>query len=286
MPLHHLPTDREVRNRILAVKDEKYRYAFMYQYIVAGRISEVCGDYAPRGTDAFKVNYVSQGETYPAALFVVKTAKRRGRLRPCAVPFDPIYEPWSQPLFDYFKKAGEDYPFRFHENWETSKTYGMKQATKALKGLEWPMIEYTQQIETDVSPENILDESVNETNREIYKVLLEDGTTKWFTKIGKNKVMMSKKILGRWKEATSHIFRKRKTRTLVFDYYFDEIDLALYGGWTEATQAESMPAAIKHYLYVDIQSAVENVKLLKRLANRYFHKLLLPYDELTDFEVI
>ena len=54
MMSHHQPTEAEVRTRIESIKDEKYRHAFMYQLLICGRISEVCGKYAPRGTDAIE----------------------------------------------------------------------------------------------------------------------------------------------------------------------------------------------------------------------------------------
>jgi len=273
MRTHRLPSDDEVRARIEAIERPHYRLAFMYQYLIAGRISEVCGRYAPLGADAFEVKF--NGES--AILFVVKTAKRRGRLRPVALPLDPKYEAWTRPVFDYFRECGEDYPFRFADKWSTSIRYMQWQAEAAFRGLEWPMIEYTKSVDVEFDPQEVLDERINERNKEVYKVRLPDGSTSnWLTKVAENTVRLSEKIDGRWKNATSHVLRKRRTRTLVFDYLFDEIDLSLYGGWTESSQAEKMPQAIKHYLYVDIQSARENVKLLTRLARRYFPKLLIP----------
>lgn len=228
---HKMPSDSEIRQRIDAIEDEKYRNAFRFQYLAAARISEVCGRYAPMGDDVFVVDF--DGEM--AALFIVKTAKRKGRLRPVAVPLRADYEPWADKVRQYFAYHRGEYPFRFAEKWATSIRYMQWQAEKAFEGLEWPMIAYTMK-----------------------------------------KGDVSIKIPSRWKGVTSHVMRKRRTVTLAFEYGFSGMDLSVYGGWTSA-QAEVMPQAIKHYLYVDIQSAKENIELLKRLAGRYFSKLCKPY---------
>lgn len=283
MSLHRLPSDKAVRERVLAIEDEQTRLALMYQYLTAGRISEVCGRYAPRGVDAFEVEFVFEEEAYPAVLFVVKTAKRRGKLRPCAIPLDAQYEPWTKPLLEYFREAGEAYPFRFHRNWETSKTYGMKRATKALKGLEWPMIEYTKSEVKPVREEEILDVKLNDKNQEVYLLEQTDGTRKWFTKADNGFIKVGVKIPNRWKHATSHIFRKRRTITLKLRHKFDGFGLSAYGGWTEKSQVDALPGALKYYLHLDIQDAREAIGLLMDIADLYFPKLLIPHDKVVGY---
>jgi len=107
--------------------------------LIAGRISEVCGRYAPHGVNAILTDF--DGEE--AVLFVVKTAKRRGRLRGVAVPLNVEYEPWAYEVYDYFVSAGETYPFKFADKWSTSIRYMQWEAEKAFEGLEWPMVGYT-----------------------------------------------------------------------------------------------------------------------------------------------
>jgi hypothetical protein len=231
---HLMPTDYEIREWINNISDSKYRLAFMYQYLIAGRISEVAGKYGPVGNDAIKTDF--DGES--AVMFIVKTAKRKGRLRGCAVPLNPEYEPWAQEVYDYMVGFGSSYPFRFAEKWSTSIRYMQWEATKAFESLEWPMIGYT---------------------------------------VKESKEAEAVKVPERWNKVTSHVMRKRRATTLMWDYDFTGIDLALYGGWTESS-AESMPQALKHYLYVDTKSTREPLKLLKRMARRYFGKLCRPYE--------
>jgi len=266
---HHLPSDQEIRGRIEAVEDEQTRMAFKYQYLIAGRISEVCGAYAPRGEDCFPVDF----DGVLAVLFAVKTAKRRGRLRPVALPLSVDLEPWADQVREYFAYHRGEYPFRLHENWETSKTYAMKRATEALRGLEWPMIEYTRTAVKPVEEEEILDVRIDNKGREMYLVS-EAGGKKWYARDEEGYIRYGVKIPNRWKHATSHVLRKRRTVTLLYDYEFSGIELALYGGWTLQSQAENMPQALKHYLYLDMSASTGILSVLKKQAKRYFPKLL------------
>lgn len=138
---HLMPDDAEIRARIEAVPDEKYRMAFKYMYLIAGRISEVCGRYAPRGDEAIVTDF--GGEM--AVLFIVKTAKRKGRLRGVAVPLRVDYEPWADEVRQYFAYHRNGYPFKFADKWSTSVRYMQWEAEKAFEGLEWPMVGYTAQ---------------------------------------------------------------------------------------------------------------------------------------------
>ena len=226
-----MPNDAEIRKRIEAIDSEQYRMAFKYQYLIAGRISEVCGKYAPKGNDAIAIDF--DGEL--AVLFVVRTAKREGRLRPVALPLRVDYEPWADDIREYFHYRRDDYPFKFADKWTTSVRYMQWEAEKAFADLEWPLVGYT-------------------------------------IKKGDAKI----KVPSRWKNVTSHVMRKRRTITLMLDYDFDHIDLSLYGGWTISQQSEGVPQALKNYLYMEPQSSSEPIKLLKKLAKRYFHKLCRP----------
>jgi len=272
--VHRLPTDKDIRDRIDSIKDDQTRMAFRYQYLTAGRISEVCGRYAPRGDDCYVVD-LDGGDL--AVLFVVKTAKRGGQLRPVALPLRADYEPWADEVRQYMAYHRGEYPFRFHENWETSKTYGMKRATQALRGLEWPMIDYTRSETKPVMEEQILNMRFDDKGREMYLLAEADGSRKWYAKAEDGHVKYGVKIPSRWKHATSHVFRKRRTVTLTLEYGFDPIDLAWVGGWTEHSQAANLPVAVKHYLYMDIQEAKEALTILKKMARRYYSKLLKPY---------
>lgn len=284
---YHQPTEAEVRARIETIKDEKYRYAFMYQHLICGRISEMCGRYAPLGTSFVEMEFkvpifvprtfgdeeviVVEPTMIPAVMFIAKTAKRKGRLRPCAVPLDPKYEPWAQPMLNYFKEVGDDYPFMFHEKFEHSIRYAQWAAEDAFDGFMWPMIQYTRANKIPYKPEMVLSERYGNTGYEEYLVELDDGKRYWT--YDKKYVNDPEEVLARWKPFRSHCLRKRRIVTLTMDYGFDGIDSAYFGGWTESGKDKTIPVALKHYLYMELGSAKESMDLLKQMARRYFHKL-------------
>jgi len=279
-----MPSTAEVRQRIEPIKDKKYRLCFMYQYLIAGRISEVCGKYAPRGFEALEVEFISDEETYSAVLFAVKTAKRKSKrgwtLRPVALPLNPEYEPWSQALLDHFKKAGHDYPFMFADKTKTSKRYAQWTAEKAFKGLEWNMEGYSKPIEVEVKREQIIREGINQRNQEVYLIELENGTSKWFTKIREGVIRDHTPIYTRWNPFRSHCLRKRRSLDLELFYGFNGLDLKAYGGWEEKGKESHITDAMKYYLHLDIEEARENIEILKQIANKYFHKLLIPIEKI------
>jgi len=287
MMSHHQPTEAEVRTRIEAIKDEKYRYAFMYQHLICGRISEMCGQYAPLGTsfeemkftvpvfidkvlEGQKVTVVELTEV-PAVLFIAKTAKREGRLRPCAIPLDPKYEPWAQPMLDYFKEVGNDYPFMFHPKFEHSIRYAQWEAEKAFDGFMWPMVKYTRSENIPYEPDMVITTRYGDTGYEEFLVELSDGRRYWT--YSKKFVKEPDEVLARWKPFRSHCLRKRRIVTLTMDYEFDGIDAAYFGGWTESGRDKTIPVALKHYLHMDLGSAEESLDLLKKMSKRYFYKL-------------
>jgi len=289
---HVVPSDEVVRDRIVSIEDEAYKLGFMYQYIIAGRVSEMCGEYAPRGTDLFEVEFevkkpykieLEEGEVWgqkvekvPAVLFVVKTAKRHGKIRPCAVPLDPVYEPWAEPLLKYFKAAGDDYPFMFAPTFKSSTTYAQRVGKKAFEGLYWPMKEYTKGDLQPIGSFEILDEGINEKNREICKIEL-NGEEVWVQKVKEEYLRIPVEISRRWNKATPHILRKRRNQTLKWFYKMNIFERSAYCGWTEKTVVESAPEAEKHYDELDLSEFEENFYMLHEMATLYFHKLLKPY---------
>jgi len=306
---HRLPTDAEIRQRIEAIGTEwevsdikeipndhdstAYRNAFKYQLLICGRISEVCGKYAPIGTDAFETEFevplqkevvlegrkitIIENAVVPAVMFIVKTAKRKGKLRSCSMPLDKKYEPWSRGLLDYFQERGSKHPFMFSQNRKHSIRYAQWVAEKTFDGLEWPMKEYSKAIEVEINPSQIVREGINQNNQEVYLIELDDGMRRWFTKIRENVVRDHVPIGERWKDFRSHGLRKRKNITNKYFYLFDGFDRAAYGGWTEKSRVESMPDAESHYSHLDIQQMAANEVMLKQMAMIYFPKLLRPY---------
>ena len=315
MSTHYQPTDLEVRQRIegigtdITVKDVKnvpnnhddyqYQMAFKFQLMAAGRISEISGNYAPRGVDAFEVDFdlgkqltdpviVDGGVMYKevevnekAVMFVLKTAKRKGKLRACALPVDPKYEPWAKEIYDYFEDYGQKKPFQFDERLDHSKTYAMNYAKQIFKGFEWPMIPYTVSVDKVFPEDAIKADRVNDKNQQVWLVELDEDDANWLVRNKDGSFKTTEKIYKRWKPFTSHCLRKRRTITLKTFYKFDGFALAAYGGWTEKSQVDALPGALKHYLEIDIQSSPDAFYILKDdLASTYFPNLIKPFDDL------
>jgi hypothetical protein len=142
-----LPGPDVVRSRIESVNQESIRFCLMACYLYAGRISEVVGfKYASdikteargsRGSDAVKDVYMAGMKRIPCVVFTVRTAKREGKERKIALPLNPAYEPWTKPLYEYFKSKGDSlvFPFPRQQVWACSKT--------AFEGLTYPIETYT-----------------------------------------------------------------------------------------------------------------------------------------------
>ena len=287
---HRAPTYLEIRDRISAIgvnfevsdipqipKDhdnEQYRMAFMYQLLTAGRISEVCGKYAPKGNEVYEVEF----DEVPAAMFVVKTAKREGKLRVAALPLDPKYEPWTKTLLEYFHDAGDAYPFMFADNFQHSIRYAQWVAAKTFEGLEWPMKQYAKAELRPITDFEILAERINDKNKEVCLIELDEDTAKWVPKVGDN-LRVPVKVEGRWKPFRSHGLRKRRVITLMYFNKFDGFERAAYGGWTEKSQVETLPEAMSHYTHLDLSEFAESYDMLYDMADLYFVKLLRPFSE-------
>ena len=272
---HKMPTDHEIRERILAVEDDQLRHGFMLEFLTLGRVSEIYGKYMPKNTDVILTDF--DGE--PAAMFIIKTAKRKGMLRPVALPLDKKYEPWAQEVYDYMVNSKDEYPFALHSNVETSKKYAMTAAKKMFNGLWYPMIDYTRSTLIPYTKDMVIAQQYNKKGRDEYLVEFEDGSRAWTT--SKEYAFINVKIEPRWKPATSHVCRKRRNLTLAMNYKFEGLDRALIGGWTEKSQDSGVPDAQKHYMFLDLGEMDSSmIELLKMLASRYFEKLLVPYSNL------
>jgi len=122
-----LPSVEVVRERIEQVRKEDVRTCLMCAYLFAARVSELVayatpGDTTvargPRGTDVRLFDF--NGEE--AAVFTVYTAKREGLERYVALPLNPIYEPWTRVIYDYYQKRGSQacFPFTRQKLWKHS----------------------------------------------------------------------------------------------------------------------------------------------------------------------
>jgi len=225
----------EVRNRIEAIEEEDFRLAFMYQFLIGGEVSEVCGKYAPRGTDAHYVEFQIDKEKIPFVLFIIKTARRSGKLRTCAVPLNPSYEPWAEPVYNRFKERGENYAFMFAKKFKSSTRYYQWHADRVFKNLLWLMDEY----QTEKS----------------------DG-----------------KVEMRYNRFTPLMLRKIRRKNLLEFYHFDEIDLALYGGWKDPVKDPKIKIRIRDIFKTELKT--DDLSTLMNTAEKYILKLLKPLTQL------
>jgi len=290
MSQHHAPSYLDIRDRIEAIgrdydinevkhiprnsDSEQYRMAFKYQLLVAGRISEVCGKYAPKGIEVYEVNLSNED----AAMFVVKTAKRKGKLRAAALPLDPKYEPWTKGVLEYFQDAGEKQPFMFNSTPKHSIRYAQWAAAKVFDGLEWPMKNYTTSVLQPIENFEVLANRINDKNKEVCLIELDEDTAKWVPKVGDN-LRVPLPVPPRWKPFRSHGLRKRREITNKFFYKMDIFQRAAFGGWTETSRVETTSGAMEHYDYLDLTEFAESYDILVDLANMYFEKMLKPFSE-------
>jgi hypothetical protein len=142
-----LPDVQEFRRRVENVNDEPIRYCLMTLYLFCGRISEVVAQAyktdrtvarGPQGTDARLDVYRVGDMEFPAVVFTVHTAKRHGFERKVAVPADPEYEPWAQPVYEYFKKHEDKPVFPFTQQYVRYRCYKLG----VFKGLTYTVETY------------------------------------------------------------------------------------------------------------------------------------------------
>lgn len=271
---HHQSSDLEIRARIEAVENIQHRMLFKYQYETLGRISEVAGKYMPHRDDHTFMEV--EGEEF--VMFITKTAKRKGRMRPCARPLSTRYDPWAKEVYDYMQTY-DDYPFSLHENHSTSKTYAMKAARVMLDGLMWPMIDYTKSSFREYDEEWVVPEATRWDKKGFKERLVvfpsgfpERGWTKY-----PDKVTFGMKVEERWNPCTSHVIRKRGIMTLMNDYDFSGTGISYFSGWTLGSQQDGTPPMLKTYMHMDLSDSKEAIPNLKRQAKRYAKKLLIDY---------
>lgn len=250
---------------------------YKYQYEILGRISEVCGKYMPHRDDHTILDI--EGEEF--VMFVAKTAKRKGRLRACARPLSTKYDPWAKEVLDYIESS-DGYPFKLHENFATSKTYGMNKARNIFKGYHWPMSDYNRSVKRAYTEDMIRTTRWGDKGYEEFLVIFPDGTPdRGWTK-SKEYVNLSEKVEPRWKPVTSHVLRKITSQLLVDNYGLDIVDVARFGGWTVTGQQTGVSASLgKHYLYLDLSESRAAIVQLEKQVHRYAKKLLVPFDVLS-----
>lgn len=297
-----MPSSAEIRSALEALPEEtirvqlgkwnipidglKAKMGFLYEYLIAGRISEVAGKYAPQRRHAIELKL----EGVPAVMFVVKTAKRKTKrgwtLRPATVPLDPAYEPLTQRVYDYVKTFdSEEYPFMLAENPATSKRYAEAYAKDIYDKFSWFFVDYTRSAYADPALGYTYDRSQGIKRKQITREEFDKHGQHVSYKATPGWVPISVIVEGRWKPVNTHELRKQRLRDLERPYYFDNTDLNYYGGWESKERDRAQ--AQRHYtdrqeLQLDIDENPGNIRILAEMSKRYFHKLLKPIGNLLD----
>jgi hypothetical protein len=240
-------TDALIRKRIEKITPKSCRLCAKYLYIIDGRVSEAVSrafpsdtETTPRGpvgSDAkievyYPPHYRSFDEAlraqrddgvkrvYPAAIFTVATAKRRGRPRYCAVPIEPKMEPWAMELMKYFEEHGNDavFPITRQRVWERSK--------KVWRDLVYVIEDYSVVL--------------NKGGTGIENISLESTTEK----------RRSKRVDRHPRDWTLHALRHLRASDLVDHYGFTGANLSSFGGWTIGTSMR-VSSSVGRYLDLD-----------------------------------
>lgn len=204
---YNYPETSTLRKLIESIKEEKYRIAFMYQFLIGGRAIEVAGDKRPIGMDAKKVNVELDGENHEAVLFKINSAKRKKPIRYSLIPLDKSIEPWAEEVYTYFKKHDKNTLFKFtNKKMKYNKTYFMKRAKKYFKYYNWYFLKYYRSYGEGKS------EPVDERPK------------------------------GKF---TSDAVWKLRKSNLKKQYHFDDVDLARFGSWDGKSDVPSRPQISK-----------------------------------------
>jgi hypothetical protein len=256
------PKVDEVRSRIENIKDEKCRNAFKYLYLVAGRVSEVCGQYSPYPRNVIRCDF--EGEK--AVLFAVRTARRKRNLyRPVTLPLE--YEPWVSDVAEYIEKTPDnEHPFIFPKKmpykYKSNIRYLQLEASKVFDGLEWTIPEYMITKEKMTEDDNILANVVFE--------LQNRGQLSFDYIPPKTESIV---IEQHTKNFTSDPLRYMRAIELLSKYKFNPIELSIYGGWKSSTVSTGIPSFLDRYFGLD--TVEPNINYLKMMAEIYFRKLLV-----------
>lgn len=164
--LRKIPTVEQTRKAIEDMtvenpRDKIFQMALKYIYLIAGRLSEVYGNYAPMGRDTF----IHPIEGEEAVLFLVKTARRKGLYRVIAVPLEK--EKWASELFSFFRKDLNNNPFDIGETIDNSRRYLQFKAEKLFDkyGHEMRRDPYTRTDTIDASDQVVKEKIFDGTRR-------------------------------------------------------------------------------------------------------------------------
>lgn len=265
MTTERLPTVQEIRDRIDGLPTTHgssivYQNAFRYLYLTAGRVSEITGPLAPKGTHATRVNI--RGDD--AVIFAVKTARRRGRIRPIALPMNPLFERWTAPLFNWFQAHEDSEPFGSL----VGRSY-QRMSRIVFEGLKWPVEDYHKAVYSEAEDSKIIFERSRDGIRE-YLVEYPSLERKWVTD---PKIQVGTVVKERhWNDFSLQSLRHQRIRELKYFYRFTDEEVRLYTGLTSVGSKKTTPYTLDRYDYVNPSDEVFKEELIYA-AQSYYEKL-------------
>jgi hypothetical protein len=141
-----LPKVETIRNRIELTQSPEAKFCLMAEYLFCARISEIIGRKCPSdltttprgitGKDVQQTAFKIGKQKYDVAVFTVRTAKRGGKERKIALPFEKEFEPFTEQLFNYVRQFGSNHVFPF------TRQKAFEYSTEIFKGLTYPIERY------------------------------------------------------------------------------------------------------------------------------------------------
>jgi hypothetical protein len=179
MSLKKVPTVSQTRQAIDNMVPENevdriFQMALKYIYIIAGRLSEVYGEYSPMGRDT--LIHPIMGDD--AVIFLVKTARRKGLYRVIAVPLKT--EKWASELYSFFRKNFHKNPFDIGETIDTSQRYLQWKAEDLFDeyGHEMIRASYKRIRYVDASNQVVEEDVIN--GQKMYLIQYPNKTRSWY----------------------------------------------------------------------------------------------------------
>lgn len=268
----NVPSEKKVRSIIDSIpieskNDVVYQNAFRYLYLAAARLSEIAGDYGSFGKDAYRVemNGVS------AVLFVQKTARRKGIVRPITLPLDPKYEPWAEPLLSFFEKHPNENPFTLPSASKSTRRYLQYKSDEVFKGLKWPVEQYSTTVYEPTDTNKVIKERLKEGVTE-YLVEYEDEERHWVRNPSVFKERLVRKAENRPFSLQS--LRHLRIRQLKLFYQFSEEQIKQYTGLTRVGPDTPTSRSLDRYSYLKPLESPSQLQNLISVASGYFEKLI------------
>lgn len=268
MGKEELPTVTEVRTRInkmdTQIRHGKiYQNAFRFLYLTAGNISEVTGKYAPLGSDAITTDIAEE----EAVIFPIKTARRKGRIRPVALPLDYKYEPWSKILLNWFSVHENAHPFG-----GLSMRAVQRISSQIFQGLMWPVEQYDKVIRERVDDSKIIRERGKSEGTMEYLVEYDDYTRRW---VEDPTVMVKTETQPQhWRPFSLISLRHQRIRELKYFYGFTDEQMRIYTGLTSQNSDSRVYSVLDRYDWVNPSDDAPTIEALRFAASSYFKNLL------------